>query len=135
MPKTKIEIVTIGRATLYRGDCLKLLPSLPKADVLVSDPPYGIGYVHSGGGQGRVTDGIGNVLSQKDIPSKVSPIIGDDKPFDPTPLSPKFRAACRRPADSAEPRMVANERSEQAPHARLHRIVSYKGIAASDVEA
>jgi len=33
----------IGNATLYLGDCLEILPTLPKADVVIVDPPYGIG--------------------------------------------------------------------------------------------
>ena len=36
--------VVIGNATLYHGDCLGLLPTLPKVDCIISDPPYGIGY-------------------------------------------------------------------------------------------
>lgn len=38
-----MEAVTIGRATLYCGDCRDILPSLPKADLVCTDPPYGIG--------------------------------------------------------------------------------------------
>jgi site-specific DNA-methyltransferase (adenine-specific)/modification methylase len=34
--------VIIGRATLYLGDCRDILPSLPKVDAVVTDPPYGI---------------------------------------------------------------------------------------------
>jgi DNA modification methylase len=33
----------IGMATLYLGDLQDVLPTLPKADVLIADPPYGIG--------------------------------------------------------------------------------------------
>jgi site-specific DNA-methyltransferase (adenine-specific) len=38
------EPVTIGRATLYLGDCREILPDLPKVDAVVTDPPYGIGF-------------------------------------------------------------------------------------------
>jgi DNA modification methylase len=34
--------VTIGRATLYLGDCRDILPTLGKVDAVVTDPPYGI---------------------------------------------------------------------------------------------
>jgi len=34
--------VIIGNATLYLGDCLEILPSLPKVDAVITDPPYGI---------------------------------------------------------------------------------------------
>ncbi len=33
----------IGNAVLYLGDCLEILPTLPKVDAVVTDPPYGIG--------------------------------------------------------------------------------------------
>lgn len=36
--------VTIGNATLYLGDCLEILPTLPKVDAVITDPPYGIGF-------------------------------------------------------------------------------------------
>ena len=35
--------VIIGNAALYLGDCLEILPTLPKADAVITDPPYGIG--------------------------------------------------------------------------------------------
>lgn len=37
------RVETIGRATLYLGDCRDILPTLPKVDAVVTDPPYGIG--------------------------------------------------------------------------------------------
>jgi DNA modification methylase len=39
----------IGRATLYLGDCREILPALPKADAVVTDPPYGLGDKWQGG--------------------------------------------------------------------------------------
>ena len=37
---SRIEI--IGNATLYMGDCRDILPSVPKVDAVITDPPYGI---------------------------------------------------------------------------------------------
>ena len=37
-----MEKVTIGGATLYLGDCTDILPTLPKVDAVITDPPYGI---------------------------------------------------------------------------------------------
>lgn len=37
------EQVAIGDATLYHGDAADILPKIPKACALVTDPPYGIG--------------------------------------------------------------------------------------------
>ena len=36
------EPVQIGDATLYLGDCRDILPTLPRVDAVVTDPPYGI---------------------------------------------------------------------------------------------
>jgi site-specific DNA-methyltransferase (adenine-specific) len=45
------ETVTIGGATLYRGDCMEVLPTLGKFDAVITDPPYGIGKINQGGGR------------------------------------------------------------------------------------
>lgn len=37
----------IGDATLYLGDCMEILPTLPKVDAVVTDPPYGIEETHA----------------------------------------------------------------------------------------
>lgn len=34
------EKVVIGNATLYRGDCLDVLPTLAQVDAVITDPPY-----------------------------------------------------------------------------------------------
>ncbi len=36
------EKVVIGNATLYLGDCMDILPTLPKVDAVITDPPYGM---------------------------------------------------------------------------------------------
>jgi len=40
------EIVKIGDATLYLGDCMDILPTLDKVDAVITDPPYGINENH-----------------------------------------------------------------------------------------
>lgn len=47
-----IKPVIIGNSTLYLGDCCDILPTLPKVDAVITDPPYGIGE-HGGGFRGR----------------------------------------------------------------------------------
>src|SRR3990167_9008753 len=44
----------IGNATLYLGDCLEILPTLPKVDAVITDPPYGIDFVQRTTGE-RIT--------------------------------------------------------------------------------
>lgn len=43
--------VVIGNATLYCGDCLEILPTLPKLDAVITDPPYGINTKSDGMGK------------------------------------------------------------------------------------
>ena len=80
------EVVTIGDATLYHGDCLEILPTLPKVDAVVTDPPYGISYVRNSkktAALGKIWgDGFKKELAGKDE----NPIHGDGKPFDPSCL-------------------------------------------------
>jgi len=38
------ERVEIGPVTLYLGDCREILPSLPKVDAVVTDPPWNMDY-------------------------------------------------------------------------------------------
>jgi hypothetical protein len=66
---------------IIHGDCRRLLGHLAGVDnlVIVTDPPYGIGYKHSG--RGRPPTG------RKAGRRHDTPIIGDDNgPFDPRPL-------------------------------------------------
>lgn len=45
-----VRIERIGDATLYLGNCLEVLPTLPvnSVDSIVTDPPYGIGFMGRG---------------------------------------------------------------------------------------
>jgi site-specific DNA-methyltransferase (adenine-specific) len=60
-----------GAVTIWHGDCRALLAGLG-ADVIVSDPPYGIGYAHAGTGGGKHSR------------RNTAPVVGDDEPFDPS---------------------------------------------------
>ena len=44
-----MRVERIGDATLYLGDCREILPTLPKVDAVITDPPYGIGRLMQGG--------------------------------------------------------------------------------------
>lgn len=42
--------VIMGNATLYLGDCMDILPTLPKVDAVITDPPFGVGnFVQTSG--------------------------------------------------------------------------------------
>ncbi len=66
----------VGPATLYLGDQSEILTALQLSNsvAIVSDPPYGIAYQHSGGGKG---------LSDN---RNTKAVAGDDVPFDPAPF-------------------------------------------------
>jgi site-specific DNA-methyltransferase (adenine-specific) len=57
---------------IYHGDCREILPGLPKAELLLTDPPYGMKYKPLRGSDGSKR------FSE--------PVVGDDKPFDPAHL-------------------------------------------------
>jgi site-specific DNA-methyltransferase (adenine-specific) len=69
-----MRVEHIGDATLYCADCREVLPTLGKVDAVISDPPYGIGYVHGDGG-GR--------LARSTSFNRIA-VVGDDQPFDPS---------------------------------------------------
>ena len=54
-----MRVETIGRATLYLGDCRALLDAVGPYDAIVTDPPYGIG-ASSGVGKYGVAKWGGN---------------------------------------------------------------------------
>ena len=60
-----------GTVTLYRGDCLEILPTLECVDCIVADPPYGISWA---------------TPSSPNRPKSGAMVIGDAEPFDPSHL-------------------------------------------------
>jgi len=78
-----------GRVQLYLGDCREILPTLGKVDAVVTDPPYGQSYkvntfFKGGTREKAVVQRNGGSLVVR--PNVYDPIIGDDKPFDPSHL-------------------------------------------------
>jgi site-specific DNA-methyltransferase (adenine-specific) len=65
--------------TIYHGDCRDLLEDLwLGVDLLLTDPPYGVGFVLD-----RQTVGVGHRRVER---GGKPPVYGDDKPFDPSHL-------------------------------------------------
>jgi len=59
--------------TIYHGDCREILPLLEPVDLVLTDPPYGIGFVHG-------AENIPNATKFQGVA-----VIGDDQDFDPSP--------------------------------------------------
>lgn len=72
------------RFVTYHGDCLSFLQSLPTKLAVISDPPYGIGYRH-GKQDPDLNKRKGLHKGGRFAVVKTESIIGDDKPFDPSP--------------------------------------------------
>jgi DNA modification methylase len=65
-----VEKVTIGGATLYRADCMEVLPLIGKVDAVITDPPYGIGASAGTGKYGRLkVEKTGDYGWDNEIPS------------------------------------------------------------------
>jgi len=59
-------------ATIYHGDCLELLPEMPKVDLVLTDPPYGI----DGGKGNNAKHGKGNYTEAfQDTPEYVLKLV------------------------------------------------------------
>ena len=63
---------------IAHGDCRKILPKMPKVDLVLTDPPYGMNLnVNFGSMKSKLFKG-------KTGGNNYSRVIGDDKPFDPS---------------------------------------------------
>ena len=70
MPQKEI----IGAATLYLGDCLDILPTLPKVDAVITDPPFGLGEKMQGGTWGA-KEGFKEMLTWDSAPPEVDDLL------------------------------------------------------------
>jgi site-specific DNA-methyltransferase (adenine-specific)/modification methylase len=67
-----MRVEHIGDATLYLGDCLEILPTLPKVDAVITDPPYGIGY--AGSKTKHTIDRMNGYLSYEDTAENIDAV-------------------------------------------------------------
>lgn len=81
-----MRVEHIGDATLYLGDCLEILPTLGKVDAVVTDPPYGSGIAMDFAKRFKVQDGRWWSNTDRSEQIRHDDIVGNDQPFDPSPL-------------------------------------------------
>ena len=83
-----MRVEKIGDATLYLADCMDVLPTLPKVDAVITDPPYGIGEAagkaktrtgpKSIGGRGYAVKDYGNdSWDDKTVPDELIALVRD----------------------------------------------------------
>jgi DNA modification methylase len=76
-----------GVVRIYHGDCREILPTLPKVDLVLSDPPYGSGLNVNYAERFSPQPGSKRWWSCSDsrkLNVRHSPIIGDDVAFEPS---------------------------------------------------
>src|SRR3954468_23962496 len=55
----RVEHLAEG-VSLHLGDCVRILPTLARADVVLTSPPYNMGLVPGGNGRGMYRPGASN---------------------------------------------------------------------------
>jgi len=68
--------VVIGNATLYCGDCLEWMRSVPpclRLDALITDPPFGIGFAY----ESHIDDSVSYPELMREVVNLTDPIIGN----------------------------------------------------------
>lgn len=80
--------------TIYHGDCRDLLPALPDVDLLLTDPPYGIGAAREHFGGDGVKRHMTGLLKGKSVPKRnYGDAHWDDRPVDQATLMALIRLA------------------------------------------
>jgi site-specific DNA-methyltransferase (adenine-specific) len=75
-----MRVERIGNATLYLGDCLELLRSMPdclRVDAVITDPPYGVQFTGKVAKQrdGSLTKGEDGYLGFEDTPEYIASVV------------------------------------------------------------
>jgi site-specific DNA-methyltransferase (adenine-specific) len=73
------RVETIGNGvTLYLGDCIEILPALGPVDVVITDPPYGIGFEYASYDDTRenLRELIGGLFANRDAFGRVIVLCG-----------------------------------------------------------
>lgn len=83
-----VEPVVIGRAKLFLGDCRDILPTLPKVDAVVTDPPYGLGEA-----AGKAATRTSGFKAKSSAASAVRDYGNED--WDNEPIDPELMAQVR----------------------------------------
>ena len=74
--------------TIYHGDCREILPNLPKVDLVLTDPPYGLGAARRNFGGHGVKRHMTGLVAGKAIPKRdYGDAAWDDEPADALTLS------------------------------------------------
>lgn len=69
--------------TIYHGDCREILPYLPKVDLVLTDPPYGLGAARKNFGGNGVKRHMTGLVAGKEIPKRdYGDAAWDDTPAD-----------------------------------------------------
>jgi site-specific DNA-methyltransferase (adenine-specific)/modification methylase len=68
-------VETIGDATLYLGDCLEIMPKLPRAQAVITDPPYGVGLEYGAGVDDSEEAGIARMTAFIDAAVTMSDVV------------------------------------------------------------
>ena len=80
---------TDSHTTLYLGDCREVVPAckLPRVDLLLTDPPYGVQWAtdYTQTHANRTGKNLGTLRSGRAYGRRHAPLAGDQGPFDPTP--------------------------------------------------
>ena len=61
--------------TIYHGDCREILPLLPKVDLVLTDPPYGVGMEYGDGTEDTIDASFSRILDIVLAAERISPIV------------------------------------------------------------